>query len=540
MSRPVLAAAERTPDALAVDDGNGRRWSYAALAAWVESGAARLGQEGIETGDVVMLCMAPGPAQVAALHALWLRGAVVAPIHPRSAPAELAAAVQMLTPSAAVVDDTYHAYPGDRMPVVDAGELGVSDPSDPREGPTTWSEGTSVAEPAGGVAGGAEGDAEGGAEGGAQGGAAGSVPRGALEVPIAAPDGGRAAIVMTSGTSGAASGVAIGWAALRFNARASRERLGLEASDRWYASLSVAHVGGLALLARAALLGSAVVAPGAFSVDEFLRLARAGRITHASLVPVMLRRILEAAGEGSAPSALRALLIGGGACPPALLERALTRGYPVCPTYGLSEASSQVATATVTETRVDATTVGRPLDGVELRIDERGEILVRGPLLAEARVGTDRGLTDGEGWLHTGDLGRLDDTGRLRVLGRRDDRLITGGLNVDPVEVEGELRRLPFVADACVVGLDDATWGHRIVALLVRAERAPTGSLESAASSDLSDRIRTALAGRLRPEKTPRSCHWVASLPRNRNGKVDRRAARDVAASRERGTASAS
>jgi acyl-CoA synthetase (AMP-forming)/AMP-acid ligase II len=171
-----------------------------------------------------------------------------------------------------------------------------------------------------------------------------------------------------------------------------------------------------------------------------------------------------------------------------------------------------VATSPPDATRRKPGSVGKPLRGVEVRIAHDGEILVRGATLASGYVGVDAGaLVDAEGWHHTGDVGRLDEDGDLWVIGRRIDRIVSGGVSVDAVEVEEALRSHPGVADACVVGVPDPTWGERVAAWIE-----PAGG-----ALDLEDLDAYARA-RLAAPKLPRHYHVERSLPRNANGKIDR------------------
>ncbi len=236
-----------------------------------------------------------------------------------------------------------------------------------------------------------------------------------------------------------------------------------------------------------------------------------------SLVPTQLLRLLEAAEGAPPPASLRCILLGGAGTPSSLLERALAGGWPVALTYGLTEATSQVATAPPAATRRKPGSVGPPLHGVELRIASDGEILVHGSTLATCYVGEGAGpLTDEDGCHHTGDLGRVDHEGDLWVIGRRIDRIVSGGVTVDAVEVEDALRSHPGVADACVVGVADSIWGERVAAWV---------EPNWGAALDLHE-IDAYLRTRLAPAKLPRRFHFGSGLPRNANGKMDRAAVR--------------
>ncbi len=329
----------------------------------------------------------------------------------------------------------------------------------------------------------------------------------------ASPPVGTSVILWTSGTSGRARGVALSWANLEASAQASDVRLGLRTDDVWLASLSLAHVGGLALVTRALLLGSRLIVGGRFDVVETVELLEgANGPTHVSLVPTQLHHLLDAWGARSAPSRLRCVLIGGAHAPHSLVERAIDGGWPVALTYGATEMSSQIATAGPDEVRSGRRDVGLPLDGVEVRVGDDGELLVRGITKALGYVGDGVGeISDDDGWYHTGDLGEVDEEGRLSITGRRIDRIVTGGVTLDAVSLEEDLRRHPAVLDVCVVGVPDAVWGERVAAWVepIRGE------------FDLDD-VESWVAEEMTSSHRPRLWKVGDSLPRNSNGKVDR------------------
>lgn len=329
-------------------------------------------------------------------------------------------------------------------------------------------------------------------------------------------------VLWTSGTSGRPRGVALSFENLSAITAASAERLDLGSSDVWLASLSPAHVGGLVLIVRSILLGGTLVAPGGVDADSVATmLADEGSRstpTHISLVPTQLHRVLDAWGAGPAPAGLRCVLIGGAHAPATLVARATSAGWPIALTYGATEMSSQIATAPPALVRETPTTVGPPMPGVELRIHDSGEILVRGPTRALGYVGSGTdSLGDEEGWYATGDVGRIGSDGLLYVTGRRIDRIVSGGVTIDAVEVEEAVRVDPTVVDVCVVGIPDTEWGERVGALVVPVE----------GEFDL-DRTDEHLRGRLMSAKVPRLWRLAAELPRNANGKVDRAAVRAI------------
>jgi o-succinylbenzoate---CoA ligase len=323
--------------------------------------------------------------------------------------------------------------------------------------------------------------------------------------PGAADTADAATVVFTSGSSGTPKGVrltAANWAAA---ARASVEHLGHGSEDVWLLAMPLHHVGGLSIVIRSAYCGGRVRLLPGFDAVSFARALHEG-VTMASVVPTMLSRVLDV--DSGPYEGLRAVLVGGGPIPPGLLERASEAGLPVLPTYGMTETCGQAATlrpGSPVEYRAD------PLPGVEIRIEDDGRIAVRGPLVSPGYLGeTDRGSD----WFVTGDLGEIDPTGSLRVLGRADTTIVTGGENVAPEGVEAALLDVPGVDQVLVVGVPDPEWGIAVAAVY-------TGS---AAQADAETALRRALPGFMVPKRWMR----IETIPVTGLGKPDRAAARDL------------
>ena len=295
------------------------------------------------------------------------------------------------------------------------------------------------------------------------------------EVAPTWPLGRPATVVFTSGSSGTPKAALHALGNHYWSARGSNENIPLAPGDRWLLSLPLYHVGGLAIFFRCLLAGATVVVPSA----EALRrhpLAAPG-ITHASMVSTQLLRLLQEGQGGGrtacpAPDAgsgtLKALLLGGSALPPSLLEAAHARGLPVHTSYGLTEMASQVTTTPPGAARRLLQTSGRPLPYRDVRIASDGEILVRGATLFLGYVEGDAVAPsrDAEGWFHTRDVGAFGEDGCLRVRGRKDNLFISGGENVHPEEVERALERLADVAQAVAVPVPDREFGFRSVAFV--------------------------------------------------------------------------
>ena len=300
-------------------------------------------------------------------------------------------------------------------------------------------------------------------------------------------------ILHTSGTTAAPKPVALTYGNFRASAAAAQANLPLGAGDRWLCVLPLFHVGGLSILTRTAFYGASAIVHERFDASAVRESLESGEATIVSLVATMLRR-LRAAGLERAP-ALRAALVGGGPVPRDLLDWGAEIGLPLLQTYGMTETCSQIATAAA------GSDAARPLPGVDLRIGQDSEILVRGPMVS-------RGALSDDGWLHTGDRGRVDADGFLHIEGRIKDTIVTGGENVAAAEVEEALVAHPAVADAAVVGRPDPEWGEAVTAFVVLDEHA--------AAADLVAWCRERLAG----YKVPRSITRVDELPRTESGKL--------------------
>jgi O-succinylbenzoic acid--CoA ligase len=477
----LRARAAATPDREALLHA-GRSISYAELLDSAEALADGLGELGVEPGDVVALLLPNGPDFVRLVHAIQLRGAILLPLNWRLTPAELG---YQLRDSAARL--LLHA-PGEGAAAEACARAGDAAP-----GLAALVDGGLLAERAAPARG-----------------AGGPELEGAM------------ALLYTSGTTGRPKGAVLGPECFLASAAASAQLLGGDADDRWLLSMPLFHVGGLSVLTRSCLAGSSALIHERFDPIALSDALDRDGVTGVSVVASMLRRLLDVRGDRPAPPSLRCVLLGGGPAPDALQRRARTLGFPLAPTYGLTEAASQVATRPPSDDREPPGARLRALPGNRLRIvdeeghalptGEVGEICVVGPTLMRGYLGlpreTERALR--QGWLHTGDLGCLDAEGHLQVMDRRDDLIVSGGENVYPAEVEAVLESHPGVAEAGVVARADAEYGARPVAFWACAEGEPPSEAE------LRAHCRGALAG----YKMPVSFECVDALPRNASGKL--------------------
>jgi O-succinylbenzoic acid--CoA ligase len=303
-----------------------------------------------------------------------------------------------------------------------------------------------------------------------------------------------AVLMHTSGTTAVPKPVPLTYGNWLASALGSAAVLGLDPCERWLCPLPLAHVGGLSVLVRSSIYATTAIVHERFEPGDTIAALNdpAGAATMVSLVATMLERLLDAGLRD--PPELRWALLGGGPIPQKLLDRAREARVPVAPTYGMTEACSQIVT------------FGWPLPGTEVEISESGEVLVSGQTVSPAAIAED-------GWLHTGDRGALDEHGRLTLTGRFSEVIVSGGENVAPVEVEEVLRSHPAVADAAVHGRPDPEWGEAIVASVV---------LRDGAARDAAE-LRAHCARQLARFKVPKAFEFVERLPRTPSGKLSRR-----------------
>ena len=342
--------------------------------------------------------------------------------------------------------------------------------------------------------------------------------------PAGVPDPEACAVILaTSGSSGRPKLAKLSHRALLAAARASAAHLGVDPAERWIACLPLAHVGGLSILTRmlVARRASVLFDSRGSMLAALPRLAEAlvqQRITLVSLVPTLLERLLDLPGFQARPP-LRAIVLGGAATSAALLRRAMQRGAPVLPSYGLTETAAQICTRPLAALgeMPDADCMlapsGRPLADAQIRIVD-GQIEVRGPTLFSGYA-EDHAAVKPEDWFRTHDRGFIDGHGELVVSGRSGECIVTGGENVDPAEVEAALACVPGVRGACVFGIPDGTFGEIVAAVV-----------EGQAQEGAGDALAALLRQRISAYKVPRRVTWVAGLPLLASGKVDRGAAR--------------
>ncbi len=305
----------------------------------------------------------------------------------------------------------------------------------------------------------------------------------------------------TSGSEGVAKRVELPLEMLRASARMGQQLEDLQPGDCWLNCMPQYHVSGVAIEIRCREVGATMLRHERFDPERIHLDLRKHPVTHLSLVPVMLSRLLDQFGEEPAPGSLKTVLIGGDRLQKPLARRAVEQGWPIVVSYGMTESASRITMLRLNRESIDSWDpgdVGPPLPGVELSISIGGEVCVRSEQL----------FGDPLFELVTRDRGFLDSQGHLHLQGRLDQTIISGGVTVDPVRVEQLMLEAPGVEEVGVTSIPDPEWGERIVAL-VRGQ----GSQEEVkrwAGENIPSAVR------------PRIIRVVASLPRNRLGKLDR------------------
>ena len=485
--------AAATPDDLAVIDADtDTRWSYSGLDAAVDETAGRLANLGVDAGDQVGTLLPRTFLGVCLLHAAQRLGLTLVPLNHRLTAEELGAQIDQLDLTLVVCDiDTEPAA------VEAVEEVPIASVDEPQ-----WTAVRSFKD----------------------------VEPAAIE-PVKWEREEPQLIVFTSGSTGRPKPVVVTMGNLLSSAIASAFRLGVDPADRWLLTLSLYHVGGIAPIFRSTLYGTAVVLRAGFDPGQAADDLDRYDVTVVSLVPTMLKGMLDR--RGTLSDSLRVVLLGGAPADDALIQRCENYSVPVHPTYGMTETASQVATARPADAFDRPGTVGRPLlwtevtvlgdDGEPVAAGETGELVVSGPTVTPGYYGDNEDAFCPYG-LRTGDVGYQTEDGSLFVVNRIDDRITTGGETIDPGAVVTVLKAHEAVEAAAVVGVPDAQWGERVTALVVGDDGLTAAAVDSHCRDQLAD------------FKCPKTIVFADEIPRTASGSIDRPAVREAVAAVEADT----
>ena len=318
-----------------------------------------------------------------------------------------------------------------------------------------------------------------------------------------------AAIMNTSATTGQFKSVPLRWGQIRAHVQASKEALGKTEQDNWLMVLPLFHVSGLSILLRSLYNGTAVTILPKYDKAQVLKLIESENINMMSLVPTILTQLEPSIIHHN----LRVILLGGEFIPMALIDACEKKSLPIYKTYGMTETFSQSVTFSVLDYPHKRDSVGKPLPGMQIRIDSPdadgvGEIHLTGPMVMTGYIGKEP--IDGD--LNTDDIGYVDEDGFVYILNRRKDLIISGGENIYPKELEDLVYTLPSVKECAVVPVSDPKWGQ-VPALFVAFHDG---------ESMTSDEILSFMTNSLAKYKIPKYVKILPALPRNGTGKIVR------------------
>ena len=318
-----------------------------------------------------------------------------------------------------------------------------------------------------------------------------------------------AVIMNTSATTGQFKSVPLRWGQIRAHVQASKEVLGKTVQDNWLMVLPLFHVSGLSILLRSLYNGTAITILPKYDEAQVLKLIESENINMMSLVPTILTQLEPSISHHK----LRVILLGGEFIPMALIDACEKKSLPIYKTYGMTETFSQSVTFSVLDYPHKRDSVGKPLPGMQVRIDKPdadgvGEIHLTGPMVMTGYI--DKEPIDGD--LNTDDIGYVDEDGFVYILNRRKDLIISGGENIYPKELEDLVYTLPSVKECAVVPVPDPKWGQ-VPALFVAFHDG---------ESMTSDEILSFMTNSLAKYKIPKYVKILPALPRNGTGKIVR------------------
>ena len=318
-----------------------------------------------------------------------------------------------------------------------------------------------------------------------------------------------AVIMNTSATTGQFKSVPLRWGQIRAHVQASKEVLGKTEQDNWLMVLPLFHVSGLSILLRSLYNGTAVTILPKYDKAQVLKLIESENINMMSLVPTILTQLEPSISHHK----LRVILLGGEFIPMALIDACEKKSLPIYKTYGMTETFSQSVTFSVLDYPHKRDSVGKPLPGMQVRIDKPdadgvGEIHLKGPMVMTGYI--DKEPIDGD--LNTDDIGYVDEDGFVYILNRRKDLIISGGENIYPKELEDLVYTLPSVKECAVVPVPDPKWGQ-VPALFVAFHDG---------ESMTADEIVSFMTKSLAKYKVPKYVKILPALPRNGTGKIVR------------------
>ena len=320
-------------------------------------------------------------------------------------------------------------------------------------------------------------------------------------------------ILFTSGSSGKPKAVELNLENIETNSHISQMNLNIKDSDKWLLCMPPYHAGGLSIIFRSLIFSKKIYIENSFDPEKVINLIMSTKVTIISLVPTMLFKIITIMENKNlkAPKTFRFILCGGANVPENLIKRAKNVGILVLPTYGMTETSSQISTASPSDTNRPNSSVGKVLNKIKIKIDSNKEIFIRSKIVAKYY----NNKTSSK-WFPTGDTGYLDDEKYLFITGRVDDLIISGGENINPLEIEHIISNLEYVKECVAIGIKDEYWGEILTLVLFSKKKVTLGEINKHLIM-------------LDSHKLPKKIFFYDTpLPKLDNGKFNKKLIRDI------------
>jgi len=318
-------------------------------------------------------------------------------------------------------------------------------------------------------------------------------------------------VIFTSGSTGRQKGVVHTFSSLINSIESGNKILNQVENDCWLASLPFYHIGGFQIICRSLFYGCSIIIPESFQSNHLAEAIEKFNPTHISLVSTQLNKLIHQ--KVIPDSAIKVTLVGGGFIDDELILGADKLGWKPFRVYGSSETASMVTAISTKEIKSKPQSVGKFFSSVEIKISDDSEILIKSNSLFKEYLNDKKETLSKllNGFYYTGDLGNIDDDGYLFIDARRNDLIVTGGENVNPIEVEKALLELPFISEACVFAKQDKTWGQIVAAAIV---------ISNTSIDEKS--IKEILKQRMAGYKIPKQFYFTDVLSRTSLGKLER------------------